>query len=121
WISYALEKGSRTMPVRAVVDNPDRKLRAGMFGAARIQTGQERDIAMIPVGAVQTINGESNVFVPGGEAGSFRPVSVRLGAENEGLVEVLSGLQPGDQAVTAGAFDLKSALTAQTRSASHGH
>ena len=121
WISYALEEGSRTMPVRAVVDNPDRQLRANMFGTARIQTGQERDIAVIPVDAVQTIEGESKVFVPGDEDGSFRPVTVRLGAENEGLVEILSGLNPGDQAVTAGAFDLKSALTAKTRSASHGH
>ena len=121
WISYALEEGSRTMPVRAVVDNPDRQLRAGMFGTARIQTGQQRDIAVIPVDAVQTIEGDSRVFVPGDEDGSFRPVAVRLGAENEGLVEILSGLAPGDQAVTAGAFDLKSALTAKTRSASHGH
>ncbi|SMO82501.1 efflux RND transporter periplasmic adaptor subunit [Fodinibius sediminis] len=121
WISYALEEDSRTMPIRATLKNTDRQLRAGMFGTARIQTGRQRSIAMIPVDAVQTIEGESRVFVPGGEAGSFRPVSVRLGAENEGLVEVLSGLQPGDQAVTAGAFDLKSALTAQTRSASHGH
>lgn len=119
WISYALEEDSRTMPVRAVVDNSDRQLRAGMFGTARIQTGQERDVAVIPVDAVQTIGGKSSVFVPGKESGSFRPVAVRLGAENEGLVEVLSGLQPGDQAVTAGAFDLKSALTAQTRNASH--
>lgn len=121
WISYALEEDSRTMPVRANLKNTEGQLRAGMFGTARIQTGQERDIAMIPVDAVQTIEAESRVFVPGGEAGSFRPVAVRLGVENEGLVEVLSGLQPGDQAVTAGAFDLKSALTAQTRSASHGH
>lgn len=121
WVSYALEEGSRTMPVRAIVKNPNRKLRAGMFGTARIATGQERDIAMIPVDAVQTIEGKSKVFVPGEENGSFRPVTVRLGPENEGLVEILSGLQPGDKAVTAGAFDLKSALTAQGRSASHGH
>jgi cobalt-zinc-cadmium efflux system membrane fusion protein len=121
WISYALKEGSRTMPVRATVKNPNRKLRAGMFGTARIQTGRERDIAMIPVDAVQTIEGKSRVFVPGAEKGSFRPVTVRLGTENEGLVEILSGLQPGDKAVTAGAFDLKSALTAQSRSASHGH
>ncbi|MTI88992.1 MAG: efflux RND transporter periplasmic adaptor subunit [Balneolaceae bacterium] len=121
WISYALEEGSRTMPVRAVVENPDRQLRAGMFGTARIQTGQERNIAVIPVDAVQTIEGESKVFVPGDEEGSFQPITVRLGAENEGLVEILSGLEPGDQAVTAGAFDLKSALTAKTRSAAHGH
>ena len=121
WVSYALEEGSRTMPVRAVVKNPNRLLRAGMFGTARIATGKEQSIAMIPVGAVQTIEGETKVFVPGEEPGSFKPVTVMLGEENEGFVEVVSGLQPGDQAVTAGAFDLKSALTAGSRSAAHGH
>lgn len=121
WISYALEKGSRTMPVRAQLDNPNKKLRSGMFGTARIQTGTERNIAVIPVGAVQTIKGKSKVFVPGEEPGSFHAKRVRLGTENEGLVEITSGLQPGDRAVVAGAFDLKSALTAQSRSASHSH
>src|SRR5699024_5367744 len=115
WISYALEKGSRTMPVRAHLDNPDKKLRSGMFDTARIQTGTERNIAMIPVGAVQTIEGKSKVFVPGKEPGSFRAQTVSLGTENDGLVEIASGLQPGDRAVVAGAFDLKSALTAQSR------
>lgn len=121
WISYALEQGTRTMPVRAVVENPNGLLRAGMFGTARIATGKERNIAMIPVDAVQTIEGEPRVFVPGDESGSFRPVRVMLGEENEGFVEIASGLQPGDKAVTAGAFDLKSALTASSRSADHGH
>lgn len=121
WVSYSLEKQTRTMPVRAVVENPNRKLRAGMFGTARIATGQERNIAMIPIDAVQTIEGEQVVFVPGDEDGSYKPIEVILGNENEGYVEISSGLKPGQQAVIAGAFDLKSALTAQGRSASHGH
>ncbi|WP_255233365.1 efflux RND transporter periplasmic adaptor subunit [Aliifodinibius salipaludis] len=121
WVSYSLEKQTRTMPVRAVVENPNRKLRAGMFGTARISTGKERNVAMIPIDAVQTIEGEQVVFVPGNENGSYKPVEVMLGSENEGYVEIASGLKPGQQAVIAGAFDLKSALTAQGRSASHGH
>ncbi len=119
WVSYALEQDTRTMPVRAVVENPNGLLRAGMFGTARIQTGQERDIAMIPIDAVQTIEGEQVVFAPGKENGSYKPIEVILGSENEGYVEIASGLKPGQQAVIAGAFDLKSALTAQSRSASH--
>jgi cobalt-zinc-cadmium efflux system membrane fusion protein len=121
WVSYALEKETRTMPVRAIVENPNGQLRAGMFGTARIFTGSKQSTAMIPVDAVQTIEGEDMVFVPGDEAGSFKPVPVMLGDENDNYVEIASGLQPGDRAVIAGAFDLKSALTAQTRSASHGH
>ncbi|WP_441000449.1 efflux RND transporter periplasmic adaptor subunit [Fodinibius sp. SL11] len=121
WVSYALEKETRTMPVRAIVENPNGQLRAGMFGTARISTGKERNVAMIPIDAVQTIEGEKVVFVPGKENGSYKPVEVMLGRENEGYVEIASGLKPGQQAVIAGAFDLKSALTAQGRSASHGH
>jgi cobalt-zinc-cadmium efflux system membrane fusion protein len=121
WISYALQNQTRTMPVRAIVENPDEQLRAGMFGTARIFTGKEQKVAMIPIDAVQTIEGEKVAFVPGEEAGSFKPVPVILGDENDDYVEIASGLQPGDEAVIAGAFDLKSALTAQTRSASHGH
>ncbi|WP_142713561.1 efflux RND transporter periplasmic adaptor subunit [Fodinibius sediminis] len=121
WVSYSLEKKTRTMPVRAVVENPNRKLRAGMFGTARISTGKKPNVAMIPIDAVQTIEDEQVVFVPGKEDGSYKPVEVMLGSENEGYVEIASGLKPGQQAVIAGAFDLKSALTAQGRSASHGH
>lgn len=121
WISYSLEQETRTMPVRAIVKNSDRQLRAGMFGTARISTGQERTSVMIPIDAVQSIENEDIVFVPGEEEGSYRPVQVVLGNENGGYVEIVSGLQPGSEAVVDGAFDLKSALTAQTRSASHGH
>lgn len=121
WVSYALEKDTRTMPVRATVKNPGGQLRAGMFGTARISTSQERSAAMIPIDAVQDIENDKVVFIPGKESGSFKPVNVMLGDESEGYVEIASGLRPGDKAVVAGAFDLKSALTAQTRSASHGH
>jgi cobalt-zinc-cadmium efflux system membrane fusion protein len=121
WISYELEEETRTMPVRALFDNPDGRLRAGMFGTARIYTGSEEQAAIISVDAIQQIEGEDHVFVRGEEPGSFRPVAVTLGNERDGFVEVLSGLTPGQTAVVSGAFDLKSALTASTRSADHGH
>ena len=116
-----LEKETRTMPVRALFDNPDGQLRAGMFGTARIYTNSKETAALIPVDAVQQIEGTDRVFVPGEEPGSFRPVVVTLGNERDGFVEVISGLDPGQTAVVSGAFDLKSALTAATRSADHGH
>lgn len=121
WISYELEKETRTMPVRALFDNPEGQLRAGMFGTARIYTNSKETAALIPVDAVQQIEGTDRVFVPGEEPGSFSPVAVTLGNERDGFVEVLSGLIPGQTAVVSGAFDLKSALTAATRSADHGH
>ncbi len=122
FISQTLEEESRTLRMRAVVPNPDGALRDGMYGRAHISTDATVERALISTDAVQTIDGASMVFVPGRKAGHFRAVEVRLGEESQdGEVELLSGLQPGDAAVTNGAFNLKATLTAQSRSASHSH
>lgn len=121
WVSQALGEAARTVRVRAEVPNPEGALRAGMFGTARIAIDDSARHALVPVDAVQTIDGEQVVFVPGDEDGVFRAVSVVTGAEGDGRVELRSGLSPGDRVVTAGAFDLKSALTASGRSAAHSH
>ena len=43
------------------------------------------------------------VFVDLGE-GRFKPQEVRVGAEADGMYEVLEGLAPGDKVVTSGMF-----------------
>lgn len=121
WISRELDQETRTIRVRATVDNPDGLLRAGMFGTARIQTLGATKQPLVPVDAVQRIEDGQFVFVPGEKDGHFRAVPVRLGTEANGRVEVVSGLAADDKVVVAGAFDLMSALTASGRSASHGH
>ena len=143
FISAQLDEESRTVKARAVIQNKNHQLRAGMFGTARIEAGSgwsssegaasavsdsagaaaaSAGNAMIPTDAVQQVNGESVVFVPGEEEGAYRVQPVQTGAETEGgMVTITSGLAPGDVAVTQGAFDLKSALTASGRSAAHSH
>lgn len=121
WISAELHKQSRTVRVRATVANPDGLLKTGMFGTARIQTDSERQFALLPVDAVQTIDERDIVFVPGDEPGAYRATPVVLGAEGGGQVEVTQGLNPGDPVVVDGSFDLASVLTASGRSAAHSH
>jgi len=121
WISRNLDQRTRTVRVRAVIKNPEGLLRAGMFGEASVRTKEGDRVAMIPVDAVQTLHKRPVVFVPGAEEGHFRVVSVTLGQEAGKRVEVLTGVKPGDRLVVRGAFDLKSALTAGGRSATHSH
>ena len=122
WVSQALDQDSRTLTVRAVVDNSDGRLTAGMFGTATVQTDSDKDYALVPTDAVQTLDEDQPiVFVPGDEAGHFRAVVVATGDENNGRVEIRQGIAPGDRVVTGGAFDLMSALTSGSRSAAHGH
>lgn len=121
WISRELESESRTLTVRATVDNPDDLLRAGMFGTAVVQTDGHGGTVMIPVDAVQRLEDKPHVFVPGHETGAFRAMPVTLGHEANGLIEVRDGLEPGQPVVVGGAFDLMSILTAGGRSAAHHH
>ena len=121
WISSELDEQARTVRVRAILPNENGALRAGMFGTASIQTVGEKHYALVPVDAVQTIEDEQVVFVPGDEEGAFRAVEVRTGEEAGGQIEIRSGLQPGDAVVVHGAFDLSSALSAGSRSAEHSH
>lgn len=121
WISTQLDPESRTVRVRAVVEDPEGRLRDGLYGQAEIRTDSEASWPMVPVDAVQEIEGTTRVFVPGDAPDSFIAQPVELGEEGNGLVEVRSGLFAGDRLVVGGAFDLMSALTARTRSAAHSH
>lgn len=121
WISKALDHDSRTLALRATVDNRQNMLRAGMFGTASIHITEGGESALVPIDAVQRVKGKPTVFVPGDEPGAYRAVPVVLGQESGGQVEVIAGLHPDEQLVVAGAFDLKSVLTAGGRSAAHNH
>jgi len=121
WVSRELDPKSRTVTIRALLQNPQHLLRAGQFGRARIHTGSKMEYALVPVDAVQNLEQENVVFVPGHEQGAFKAVHVKTGDESNGYVELRQGIEPGDQVVVRGAFDLKSALTASGRSAAHSH
>jgi cobalt-zinc-cadmium efflux system membrane fusion protein len=121
WISTRLEPESRTVRVRAVVEDPQGHLRDGLYGQAEIRADGETRWPMVPVDALQEIEGTPRVFVPGNQPDSFVARRVVPGAEGNGLVEIRSGLSVGDQVIVGGAFDLMSALTARTRSAAHSH
>lgn len=121
WVSAQLDEQTRTARARAVLDNPESVLRAGMFGTATIRTSSGAPVALVPTDAVQRMQEGDVVFVPGESDGEYRAVPVKTGAENAGYVEIIEGLEPGQTVVAAGAFDLMSALTASTRSAAHAH
>ncbi|MBB4210313.1 cobalt-zinc-cadmium efflux system membrane fusion protein [Rhodothalassium salexigens DSM 2132] len=121
WVSASLDETTRTVRVRGHLDNSGGRLRDGQFGTARLHTEAAARTALMPVDAVQTLDGQPVVFVPGDTPDAFRAQPVSLGAEAHGRVEIRRGLDPGDRAVLVGAFALKSALTAAGRSAAHSH
>lgn len=111
WIDSAVNPTTRTIQVRALLDNPDRRLRAHEFGIAEIQVGEPREALFVPRTAIQNIDEDLVVFIAQPD-GSYRPqrivVEKRNGLEDE--AEVLWGLDEGQQLITTGAFLLKSEL-----------
>jgi membrane fusion protein, heavy metal efflux system len=88
---------SRTVKMRVDIDNPNLRLKPGMFAQVQFD--------------VQDLNGKRVVFVPGAVSGQFVTREVSVGLRRPGdMVAVISGIQLGELVVTRGAFQLKSEL-----------
>ncbi|MNT02865.1 Cobalt-zinc-cadmium resistance protein CzcB [compost metagenome] len=113
-VAPVLDAASRTGRAAIDVPNAQGQLRPGMSARVRIDVGARRVLA-VPVAAVQEESGKAYAYVSlGGDR--YRETPVTLGARLDGLIEVTSGLQPGDTVVTTGSFDLRS----QARKAQFG-
>ncbi|CAM2007570.1 efflux RND transporter periplasmic adaptor subunit [Acanthopleuribacter pedis] len=101
WIAAEVDPVTRTIPVRAEIENPNGSLRAHQFGRARIILPHTRGTWMVPREAVQTIEGRDVVFVRR-EQGLYQPREVQRLGEGD-WVPVRGSLSAGDQVVTTGA------------------
>jgi cobalt-zinc-cadmium efflux system membrane fusion protein len=92
-----IDSNTRTIKVRAVVDNPQRLLKAEMLGTAKIERKLTAGV-LVPASAVQLRGNEHWAYVQT-EPGTFEPRLVQLGYEGLQEVLVTSGLQAGELVV----------------------
>ncbi len=117
FVSPLLDKDTRLARVVASVDNPAHILRPGMFVTAEIPFQQVKADVVVPKTAVQSIEGQSAVFVR--TSTGFEPRRIVTGREDSRSFEVTSGLTAGDPIATANTFVLKADLG--RGEASHAH
>ncbi|MCH8087615.1 MAG: efflux RND transporter periplasmic adaptor subunit, partial [Chloroflexi bacterium] len=122
YISDILDESTRTAKARVELDNLDYRLKPGMFATAKISTppAEATEVISIPSSAVQQIRGKPSAFVREDES-SFELRELSLGPESEDFVEVISGLETGENVVTTGGFYLKSLLLKEEMGEGHGH
>lgn len=130
FVDHMVKPGTRTVPIRVIVDNSHHKLKAGMY--VRVQFRRDwPGVLAVPENAVMW-TGQRAVAIVRQSEGSFQPRELRLGDRwlyespetrdqrreagsgratlDSGLAArrryhaVLAGLSPGEQVVTAGAF-----------------
>jgi Cu(I)/Ag(I) efflux system membrane fusion protein/cobalt-zinc-cadmium efflux system membrane fusion protein len=103
-----LQNETRTVKARIELPNPGLELKPDMYANVRIETQPARDILAIPDHAVLNSGKGQTVFVALGE-GRFEPRAVTTGVGNdEGYIQILSGLSEGERVVTAAQFMLDS-------------
>jgi len=100
-ISSVINPDTRAFQVDAVLDNPDGRLRPGMFARIDIVTSSRRDAIAIPRAALQKRNNQDVVFVVDGN-GYAATRQVKLGIENPVEIEVVEGLREGDLLIVMG-------------------
>jgi cobalt-zinc-cadmium efflux system membrane fusion protein len=117
FVSPALDAATRSVRVRIEPREHHSELLPGIFAQAEIESlrGGGEPVVAVPMDALQTVAGESVVFVP--VAGSMREFELRrlrCGAPVLGLVPVLEGLARGEPYVAEGSFLLKAEFLKST-------
>lgn len=116
-IDPKIDIATRNVAVRAVIDNPSRKLLPGMFATATIDTGSAREFLTVPQTAV-TYNPYGNTVYlveEVTEEGATRFVAtqsfITTGETRGDQVTILSGVEAGDEIISAGQFKIQNGDT----------
>lgn len=118
WISADVDEKTRTVAVRADVDNPQGRLRPNAFGDARVLVDRQKRL-LVPTAALQpvtTLDGTFHVvFVQGQSPTEFEPRRVELGPRHndpryKDFTIVLGGIETGQAIAVKGSHVLLSEM-----------
>jgi membrane fusion protein (multidrug efflux system) len=104
-INPHIDVNGRALQVRATLDNKDLKLRPGLLARVTVKGKDEKQVVMVPESAIVPRGGETLVYRL--ENGKAIETMVTVGRRRNGQVEILEGLKPNMQVVTAGQARLK--------------
>lgn len=105
-IGDVVDPSTRTIKVRAWVDNQDHRLKPEMFARLRLDIGDANPFLTIPREAVVEVDGKHFVYLVE-SADKYVRRAVRVTSVSPDLVRVLEGLSPGQRIVTKGAVLVK--------------
>lgn len=104
-INPVIDSNNGTFKVVFRVDNNDGNLRSGMFAEVNIQLGLHKDTLIAPSRAVISLDNTNYVYqIIDGKAVK---TAITTGYRNNGLVEVVNGLEDNASLIVAGHNNLK--------------
>ena len=117
WISTEADRKTRTVKVRASLENGDGRLRANVFGTGKVilhrresNASSFRALRCNGRGAATSCSSGTRTFSRMGALKVFHVRTVRLGAKDEKQTEIIAGLLPGEVVATRGSSLLRAEL-----------
>lgn len=101
-VDSILSAETRTLRIRAEVENPDNMLKPEMYAEIKIKVALASRLS-VPLNAIVNTGARKLVFVDKGEKG-FEPKEVKTGFEGDDYTEILSGVRGGEEVVTSANF-----------------
>jgi cobalt-zinc-cadmium efflux system membrane fusion protein len=109
-VGSVIDPNTRRQLVRSDVEDPEHLLRSGMYASFVIRVGDPvRSLAVPADGVVREGDGTMTVWVTK-DGRRFVKRIVRVGLRQDGWVQILDGLQPGDTIATENAVFLSNKL-----------
>ncbi len=96
-----IDSDTRTARIVARVPNPGQKFRPGMSANVSVILTQRPEALTIPTEAVFANGNQSFVYIVNPDS-TVAPAPVTLGLQLSDVVEIINGLEPGMQIITAG-------------------
>jgi len=113
-IAPAADPSSRTFLVKVKVPNLDYKLRAGMFADVRLSKGKSGEAVVVPIESIVNLNSsQPYIFVV--EADKAVRKEIKIGITTDSRVEVIDGLNAGEEVVVYGQNSLQDGQSVEVR------
>ncbi|MFZ0734257.1 MAG: efflux RND transporter periplasmic adaptor subunit [Candidatus Sulfotelmatobacter sp.] len=119
-IDSVINEQTRNIQVQAVVTNKGNKLRPGMFVQVELPLGKPHDVVPLPASAISYAPYGDSVFIvtdmkdaKGNTYRGVRQQVIKIEGSRGDQVAVVSGINPGDEVVSAGTFRLRNGAPIQ--------
>jgi membrane fusion protein, multidrug efflux system len=119
-LDSVINEQTRNIQVQSIVTNKDNRLRPGMFVQVELPLGQPRQVVPLPASAINYAPYGDSVFVvvemkdaKGNTYRGVRQQMVKIDGSRGDQVAIVSGLNPGEEVVSSGAFRLRNGAPVQ--------
>jgi cobalt-zinc-cadmium efflux system membrane fusion protein len=113
YVGAFVDPNTRTTPVRIVTQNPEGLLKKDMFVEAVISTSTRSNILAVPVAAVLRDDKNEPIVYVEAETARFAQRSIAIGMQQDGMIEVTSGLRKGERILADGSLFVQFANSIQ--------